>query len=1106
MKKSLTIPKDPVYPPGMDWLILRREGIRHIEQLGSDIWTDYNLHDPGITLMEGYCYADTDLSNRAHLNPADLFASSDEKSFFTAAEILSSRPLTALDIRKILIDIAGVKNAWVEQLEDAEVRFMFINPLSDELIKSTLEPVHQKISPNSDELVFPGRYPRTDKNITSLLEGIYRCQTEKSREKLRTHFRITMINWINDDFTFNEEMKKAMLVYMAVNYLPEVLNFMDEKMGSASASDAARIKLLAIAKELGILNENYKNENFEYDWTRNIAGSQTKTLLELIDENVLLRMFIYGETFLNLLLAGSLRFTAVKEDAARPEYNIFIPQGIYSVTLLLDADKSGEEKDIVEEALRRLHAARNLGEDFSPNILIAEKIKMGIDLKLLVDPEFDLEEVMSAVYNSITQYLAPNIPFYSLEEMMNRFAVFEIDNEVLADLQDSLVPDEILKVLSELTGKIFVGEHDFKKAVDSIIGSEASADYYGNIFILSKKHYDSEPVFRGPILEHGFIDDTELLAAKPRQTVFKSDLYTLISAIEGVKEIEMLEIFKCDEPDKRRGNWCLAFDCRCLPELEMSCSTFLIISNGRIIEVDKEKLQDFMDAHPAGDTKQNRKGLLDLKVPAGKQITDLAEYTSIQEDLPRTYKVGSTGISTREPFLRQAQAKQLKAYILFYDQLLANYLVQLANVKNLLSVNAGEPEFFQPLYDVSGVSDLLLDYALGEDWEAFKADKGNGYIKVLKLLAEGNETDKKLYQIKVLDYLLARFGEYYTDTTEQLFRIEKPVDQQSLGDYVENLDKIILGKQNLLRNIPSLGRERASGFNYHSDQLTRQSYWNTLNNEGVKRRVCALLGIENATRHTITCEPTFVVEVGAVRNPGTNNTTRNKFEFYIKSDAQNNQRLLVSTNKFTSLETAEKASLDFLEMAVEKSGYGIVEDRLLGFWTNIPESERTVDNAMMLEPKENPDNIEQRLKNLVNMASGNCEDDSFHIIEHLLLRPRNDAYTQMLRPMICCPENLELMDPYSFWVTVVLPEWTSRFNKKNPQRKEAFKQLIGGEMPANLSIRFCVLSRESMFRFEKSYNNWLKILCSVDPEGLAAATDELVQMMNSWDDSNIEYF
>jgi hypothetical protein len=33
---------------------------------------------------------------------------------------------------------------------------------------------------------------------------------------------------------------------------------------------------------------------------------------------------------------------------------------------------------------------------------------------------------------------------------------------------------------------------------------------------------------------------------------------------------------------------------------------------------------------------------------------------------------------------RKAQAKQLKAYLLFFEQLLVNYLAQLANIKNCL--------------------------------------------------------------------------------------------------------------------------------------------------------------------------------------------------------------------------------------------------------------------------------------------------------------------------------------------------------------------------------------------------------------------------------------
>jgi hypothetical protein len=106
--------------------------------------------------------------------------------------------------------------------------------------------------------------------------------------------------------------------------------------------------------------------------------------------------------------------------------------------------------------------------------------------------------------------------------------------------------------------------------------------------------------------------------------------------------------------------------------------------------------------------------------------------------------------------------------------------------------------------------------------------------------------------------------------------------------------------------------------------------------------------------------------------------------------------------------------------------------------------------------------------------------------------------------MLCCIDNLELLDPYSFWITVVCPDWTGRFN--NQKRREAFRQTLDQEMPAHLQTRYCLLSRESMFRFEKLYNHWLEVLCSGKQEGLAAATDEMVDVMNNWDENQITYF
>lgn len=115
----MTLSKNPLPCPGMDFDLLRKEGIEHIRRMAGHIWTDHNTHDPGITILEHLCYAITDLSYRISFDMADLFAADpeipeSECRFFTAKEILPTNPVTISDYRKLLIDIEGVKNAWLE--------------------------------------------------------------------------------------------------------------------------------------------------------------------------------------------------------------------------------------------------------------------------------------------------------------------------------------------------------------------------------------------------------------------------------------------------------------------------------------------------------------------------------------------------------------------------------------------------------------------------------------------------------------------------------------------------------------------------------------------------------------------------------------------------------------------------------------------------------------------------------------------------------------------------------------------------------------------------------------------------------------------------------
>ncbi len=121
MSKSLTISSEKSgFPEYLDWQQLRSSGIKHISDLSGKIWTDHNVHDPGITILEMLCYALTDLGYRTNFDIQELLAKKDtgspEDNFFTAAEILGNLPLTQLDYRKLLIDIDGVRNAWLERV------------------------------------------------------------------------------------------------------------------------------------------------------------------------------------------------------------------------------------------------------------------------------------------------------------------------------------------------------------------------------------------------------------------------------------------------------------------------------------------------------------------------------------------------------------------------------------------------------------------------------------------------------------------------------------------------------------------------------------------------------------------------------------------------------------------------------------------------------------------------------------------------------------------------------------------------------------------------------------------------------------------------------
>lgn len=121
MSLSSGISKSQSDNPSLNFNKLREEGIKMIQSLSGKTWTDYNLHDPGITTLEILCYALTDLGYRTEQlleafegeEPVDPEFIS--RHFFHFEELIPHLPLTKTDFETVIEENnPKVLSAWFE--------------------------------------------------------------------------------------------------------------------------------------------------------------------------------------------------------------------------------------------------------------------------------------------------------------------------------------------------------------------------------------------------------------------------------------------------------------------------------------------------------------------------------------------------------------------------------------------------------------------------------------------------------------------------------------------------------------------------------------------------------------------------------------------------------------------------------------------------------------------------------------------------------------------------------------------------------------------------------------------------------------------------------
>jgi hypothetical protein len=124
MSPPPSITLDPNPHPALSYIGLRAEALELLGRLCGDQWSDFNSHDPGITILEQLCFALTELAYRSQWSIEDLLASAGPDWQPAALEILGGDPVTRDDLIA-LVRALGCEAVRVEALDQPDLALYY---------------------------------------------------------------------------------------------------------------------------------------------------------------------------------------------------------------------------------------------------------------------------------------------------------------------------------------------------------------------------------------------------------------------------------------------------------------------------------------------------------------------------------------------------------------------------------------------------------------------------------------------------------------------------------------------------------------------------------------------------------------------------------------------------------------------------------------------------------------------------------------------------------------------------------------------------------------------------------------------------------------------
>ncbi|MDR0982050.1 MAG: hypothetical protein LBM07_02245 [Culturomica sp.] len=103
------------------YLSLQREALKTVQQFSGELWTDYNVHDPGITIMDILNYAITEFAYKLNFPIEDYLTDSNDHfnpevfGLFLPNDIFSIPTVTQDDYRNLFLsNITELEDVWIE--------------------------------------------------------------------------------------------------------------------------------------------------------------------------------------------------------------------------------------------------------------------------------------------------------------------------------------------------------------------------------------------------------------------------------------------------------------------------------------------------------------------------------------------------------------------------------------------------------------------------------------------------------------------------------------------------------------------------------------------------------------------------------------------------------------------------------------------------------------------------------------------------------------------------------------------------------------------------------------------------------------------------------